>query len=122
MDQSNPRPRHDPYLNGDRPPLPVWHGRVAGVRPFNGGLRWTLRVWSSDLETVAHVDTTLRGAVVDMQSDDYFGTCGDPALDELVVNTVRAAVAQRRVHQGLDDAERRRWGRVQGVADRRWAA
>jgi hypothetical protein len=82
-------------------------------------LRWTLLASTPDLETLVYVDTSERGSIFDIQSDEYAGTSGDDELDWLVAETIRRAVSQRHVHQSLDQLDGRRWGR-QGPQDRRW--
>lgn len=88
------------------------------MRRHDGLLRWTLDASTPDLETVVYADTTTAGTVVFLQSDEYVSTAGDPELDELVIEQIKAAVAGRYVSRRLDDLDRprRRSDRL------RWAA
>lgn len=100
----------------------VWRVRVREVRRLWGGLRWTIDASTPDLEAVVYADSTAGGSVYDLQSDEYSGTTGDEALDDVVRQCVRDALATRNACQLLDGIDRRRWGRIQLPADRRWAA
>lgn len=101
----------------------TWTVSVRDIRRRDRGLRWTLLASTPDLETLVHVDTTERGTVVDMQSDGYYGTSGDEALDWLCSERIRSTLATRNACQLLDGLDRQRWGRIQQPADRaRWAA
>lgn len=99
-----------------------WRVMVRDVRRRDGLLRWTLIACTADVETLVVVDTTERGTVVDLQSDEYCSTTGDLELDDLCCECVRREVVSRHVSQSLDELDRRRWGRVQMPHDRRWAA
>jgi hypothetical protein len=101
----------------------TWRARVRDVRRRDGGLRWTLLAFTPDLETLVHVDSTERGTVLDIQSDEYCGTSGDEELDWLAGETIRKAIGTRHTSQQLDGIDRQRWGRIQQPVDRaRWAA
>jgi hypothetical protein len=99
----------------------TWAVRVRDVRRRAGGLRWTLLASTPDLETLVYVDTTDRGGVLAMQSDEYLHGTGDDELDYLAGVCVRQALATRNSCQLLDGIDRRRWGRIQQPADRRWS-
>jgi hypothetical protein len=100
----------------------IWTVRVRDIRRHAGGLRWTLIASTPDLETPIFADTTERGGLFDIQSDEYAGTSGDTELDDLVGECIRTTLAARHAHQLLDGIDRDRWGRVQQPTDRRWAA
>jgi hypothetical protein len=100
----------------------TWTVRVRDIRRRAGGLRWTLVASTPDLETLVWADSTLAGAVFDLQSDEYVGTTGDLELDDLARETIRATLAARGAAQQLDAIDRQRWGRIQQPADRRRAA
>lgn len=101
----------------------IWHVEIRDVRRCNGTLRWTLLASTPDLETLVHADTTERGTLLDLQSDEYVGTSGDEELDHLVAQTIHWAIAARHSLQQFDELDRQRWGRIQQPRDHgRWAA
>lgn len=93
--------------------------RITNVRPWNGGLRFTVAITGGDVVTV---ETTRGGSCVGLQSLHYIDTTGSAELDEQVLEHVRDSVAQRRTHQRLDQLDGRRWGRVQMPRERGWSA
>lgn len=100
-----------------------WRVEMQDVRCHDGLLRWTLLASTPDLETLVYVDTTERGGVFDIQSDEYSGTSGDLELDDLSAECIHREIASRHISQSLDGLDRQRWGRIQQPRDRdRWAA
>lgn len=83
---------------------PVWRVEVRDVRRHDGLLRWTLIANTPDVETLVYVDSTTRGGIVDLQSDEYCGTSGDLELDDLCVERIRREIASRHIAQRLDGA------------------
>ncbi len=93
-------------MNGYGPIVSCWRACATAVREHDGGLRWTLDAWTSDLETVVTVDTTRSGHVFDVQSDGYVGTSGDDELDYECRRHIDELLAIRRVLLALDRIER----------------
>lgn len=95
-----------------------WRVRATEVRPWNGGLRWSLEAWRGDLSTTVTADTHRNGTVYDLQSGPYVGWTGDEELDREVCLHIGNLVAHRKVLRQLDAIERPR-----SRSDRlRWAA
>ena len=88
----------------------IWRAQITDVRPHSLGLRWALRCWTPDLETMVWVDSTHGGTILGVQSDGYIGHTGDETLDALVTDKVREVLASRAVARQLDALDRRRWG------------
>ena len=101
--------------------MSVWRVRATAVRVHELGLRWTLDAFTEDLATTVSADTTRDGRVYDLQSDGYFGTTGDEALDWEVQQHLRDVLALRVVTQQLDAVDVGRWGRVLRAGERRTA-
>jgi hypothetical protein len=83
----------------------AWRVRAVGVRQFNHGLRWEVQARRNDEVTIITADTTRDGAVTDLQSDDYVGTTGDPALDREVCEHIADTLAMRSVLASLPRIE-----------------
>jgi len=101
-------------------PRRSWRVRITDVRPWDGGLRWTLEASSSDEPVTVYADTSRNGALYDLQAGPYVGWTGDKDLDHEVAQEVRKVSALRGVLKSLDsiDLTRSRSDRLR----RRWAA
>jgi hypothetical protein len=96
----------------------TWRVRATEVRSHELGLRWTLEASTDDLTTTVTADTSAHGALLDLQSDGYSGTTGDPVLDDQVREHIADVLALRTVLLALDQI-----GQARGRSDRlRWAA
>ena len=90
----------------------IWRVRVASVRERdNGGYRWTFNVATDDLETTAVADSTRRGSILYLESDEHIGSAGDPELDYLIGQEILEVLAKREAIAALDAIDRRTHGR-----------
>jgi hypothetical protein len=92
--------------------------RTTNVRSWNGCLRWTLVAGG----LVITADTTGEGTVLGIQTLERLAGTGDRVLDDQIREHILSSLAQRRVHQRLDQLDGRRWGRILPPAERGWAA